>query len=58
MQMIGHQDVGVDGNLELPRSLFKPSEKNGVIFCVTEDGLPVIAALDDVMRLVGNDKSR
>lgn len=48
----------MNGNLELPRCFFQPAQKRCVILRIPENGLPVIPALDNVVRLVGNDKSR
>lgn len=57
MQVVGHQNIGVNGDIELLRGLAKPTEKDGVIASISKNQLPIIAALNDVMRLMGYDKA-
>ncbi len=58
MQALGHQRVSMDGNLEQPGGFTQPTQKSRVVVDITEDRLTVDAALDDVVRLIGNDESR
>lgn len=57
MQVRRHQHIGMYGDLELPGPVFQATQKQFVISRVAEYQLSVIPALDDMMRLIGDDES-
>lgn len=50
MDMICHEDIGMDSALGAFRIAFQPIKIKEVVFFGEEAGLAVIAALDDVQR--------
>lgn len=57
MQVIWHQHVGMDSNLELACSIGQPRQKNSMIIIVAKNHSPIVTTLNDVMRLVGDDEA-
>ena len=55
--MVGHEDIGVDRALVLPRSLRQAIEVEAIFFFRKEARLPIVATLDDVLRDVGQIES-
>jgi hypothetical protein len=53
--VIGHQDVGMDAAEIASRRLGQPVAVSGIILDGEEDGAAIVAALDDVQRLVGEE---
>ena len=58
VDVVRHQYIGMDRHLELPRRLAKPSKESRVVIMIAKDGLPVVADLDDMMKLMRNNESR
>lgn len=58
MHVIWHQYVCMNSDLELLRRFPQPSKKNDVVIYVAKDQLLVVAPLNDMVRLMGNNKSR
>ena len=56
--IFAHPDVGVNSQPVLRRSMHDGITKKLKIFVASEDHLPIIAALDDVLRLAGENVSR
>jgi hypothetical protein len=57
VQVVRHQDVGVDRHVIELGALLEPDQEALVVGLFAKDHLAVIAALDDVVRLLGNDES-
>jgi hypothetical protein len=57
MHVIGHQHISVDGNFVEFGGGAQPFQIVLVVFRIEKDVLVVIAALEDVVRLVGNDEA-
>src|SRR5690606_14241944 len=57
MQMIRHQDIGMNSHLELPGAHSQAVEKKQVIRHFMKDHLLIDATLDHMMGLMRNDKS-
>ena len=55
MQVVGHQDIGMDGAVMNRRRFGKPCMQAPVIVSAKEDRLAVVAALDHVQRLIGQE---
>jgi hypothetical protein len=55
MQVIGHQHIGVDGAVVRRRRFGKPGMQPPVIVSAKEDRLTVVAALDHMQRLIGQE---
>jgi hypothetical protein len=53
MHVIGHKDIGVDGAAILRRRLRQPAPVAGIVVVAEKDGAAIVAALDDVQRLIG-----
>jgi len=53
--VIGHQDIGVDGAVIGRRGVGEPVMEPLVIVAAKEDRLTVVAALDHVQRLIGQE---
>ena len=58
MNVIGHQDIGVNGHPKLAGVLLHQFKKKSVVGLRQEDLLPVVAALDDVMGQTRNGQAR
>ena len=56
--MIGQQRVRMDGHLETCGRLAQPAMESLVIRVLAKHQLAVIAALQNMMRLSGNDEAR
>jgi len=56
--MIGHEHPGMHVNPELRRKLLQPAGISGKVLIRTKADLPVIAALDDVLRDAGQADAR
>ena len=52
MHVIGHQHIGMDSAIVSPGRFGEPVAIEGVIFVRKENGFAVVAALDDVQRLI------
>jgi hypothetical protein len=52
---LGHQDIGVDATAIASGRLGQPIVVAGIILDGEEDGAAIVAALDDVQRLVGEE---
>jgi hypothetical protein len=53
--MVRHPHIGVDREAVLERSLDQGITKELIVRLGGKDGLAVVAALDDVLRLAGED---
>ncbi len=53
VDVIGHQDIGMDATEIASRRLGQPVVVFGIILDGEENGAAIVAALDDVQRLVG-----
>lgn len=53
--MVGHQHIGMDGAAMARRRLAEPKAIARVILVVKEGRRPVVAALDHVQRLIGQE---
>ncbi len=54
--MRGHQHISVNGNLELPGSLFQAAQEKTVIGTIAKNCFTIVAGLNNVMRLIGYDE--
>ena len=52
---MGHPDIGVNGQAMFVGGFNQYAPKQPIVRLGGKDGLPVIAPLDDVLRLTGND---
>ena len=57
MEVVVHDHVGMDGHLESLRMLLPQGQETLTVGVITHDGLAVIAALDDVVRVSGNGEA-
>jgi hypothetical protein len=53
MEVIGHQDIGVDGAIMRRRRFGEPGLQPAVVVLAKEDRLTVVASLDHVRRPMG-----
>ncbi len=53
VDVIGHQDIGMDAADIASGRLGQPVVVSGIVLDGEEDGASIVAALDDVQRLVG-----
>lgn len=51
MDVVCHQDIGVNGQAVLERRFNQRVAEERVVSLDSKDGLPVVAALDDVLRV-------
>lgn len=58
MHVIGHQYVRMNSDFELLRRFAQPIEKNDAVVCIAKDQLLVVAPLNDMVRLMRDNKSR
>jgi hypothetical protein len=58
MTMVRHEDVGIEPNPALSFGLAQALPADLIILRVNKDGLPIIAALDHVMRIRGKAETR
>jgi hypothetical protein len=54
MDMVGHQPIGVYGTGVLLSGVLETCEVKAVVIVGKEDGLAIIASLDDMLRDVRN----
>lgn len=57
MQMNGHQNIGMDIAAVFFPSCLKPLQKEPVTLVRAKDFLAIIATLDHMLRLTGNNKT-
>jgi hypothetical protein len=57
MKVVVHDHVGMDGHFESLRMLLPKRQQTLAVGIVAHDGLAVIAALDDVVRVSGNGEA-
>lgn len=57
MDVVGHPDIGMDSQTLLGGRLDQGPTKKPVVRVSAKEGLPVIAALNDVLRLARNDEA-
>ncbi|EEF25229.1 conserved hypothetical protein, partial [Ricinus communis] len=57
VQVSGHQRVGMDRHAVKAGRLLQPTEQARVILLVAEDQLVIVAAMKDVVRLMGKDET-
>ena len=57
MDMVGHQHIGVDVASMFFRRFLKFFKVETVVFFGPKNDLSIIATLDDVLRLTGNDEA-
>ncbi len=58
MKVVAHQDIGVQGDTKLRRAFMQQIQQHLIIRCAGENGLPVVAALDNVMGVTGQREPR
>ena len=58
MNMVGHQNIGIDSALAFNLSLPQAFQIVQVIIIRKEDGLAIVAALNDMVRISWNNKPR
>ena len=57
VDVVGHPNIGMDSQTLLGCRLGQGPTKKPVVLASAKEGLPVIAALDDVLRLARNDEA-
>jgi hypothetical protein len=57
MNMVGHQYVGMEFELMPFRRLAQALQVKLIVFITIENVLPIVAALNDVLRLIFDEKS-
>lgn len=57
MDMIIHQHIGMNSQLEALGAFTQPLQKSRVIGWIAEDCLFVMPPLDDVMHLIGDNQT-
>jgi hypothetical protein len=57
MKVVVHDDVSMNGHLESWRVLLPQRQQAFPVCIVAYDGLAVIAALDDMVRVAGNSEA-
>jgi hypothetical protein len=55
MHVVGHQHIGLDGTPVVYGRGGEPVAVTAIVVLTEEDGLAVIAALDHVLRLIGQE---
>ncbi len=58
MQVIWHQDIGVDGDMKSPCGLTQPIQQGLIVAVIMKYQATVVTALNDVMRLTRDNKTR
>ena len=56
MNMVGHQYIGMDFELMLFRRLAQALQVKLIVFVTGENVLPIVAPLNDVLRLIFDEK--
>jgi hypothetical protein len=57
MKMVRHQNVCVNRHLELPGGVTQPTQESPIIVGLAKNRLPIVTALNDVMRVIWNYQS-
>jgi len=57
MQVIWHQNIGMDGDMESPCGLTQPIQQGLIVAIIMKYQTTVVTALNDVMRLTRDNKT-